>query len=172
MILATLWSSFHECVHGRYTGWSPPPYIIIASTSRPPDVTHVMDETRPSPFFTLFRFRVLNANRRTKTREAPGNEAIPIPLGVGDGGEGYFIEHCFLLRRAWEWGYVLLAFMTLTSLIPRHLCTGTQPLKLCRWGEPGIFSCISSVKGRETLIVHGCTRKLKLKKERTQRATY
>ena len=37
-------------MHGRYSGWSPPPYIIIVSTSRPPDVTHVVDETRPSPF--------------------------------------------------------------------------------------------------------------------------
>jgi len=29
------------------------------STSRPPDVTHVINETRPSPFFAFFRFRVL-----------------------------------------------------------------------------------------------------------------
>ena len=59
MILTTLRSSSHECLHGRYTGWSPPPYVIIVSTSCPPDVTHVMNETRPSPFFALFRFRVL-----------------------------------------------------------------------------------------------------------------
>ena len=37
----------------------PSPYVIFASTSRPPDVAHVMNETRPSPFFALFRFRVL-----------------------------------------------------------------------------------------------------------------
>ena len=59
MLLTTLWSSYHECVHGRYTGWSPPPYVIFTSNSRPPDVTHVMNETRPSPFFALFRFHVL-----------------------------------------------------------------------------------------------------------------
>ena len=35
---------------------APPPYVIFVSTSCPPDVTHVMDETRPSPFFVLFRF--------------------------------------------------------------------------------------------------------------------
>ena len=29
-----------------FCSWSPPPYVF----SRPPDVTHVMDETRPSPF--------------------------------------------------------------------------------------------------------------------------
>ena len=38
------------------------------STSRPPDVTHVINETRPSPFFALFPLPciILNANRRTK----------------------------------------------------------------------------------------------------------
>jgi len=41
------WSRF-------YNDPSPP-----TSTSRPPDVTHVINETRPSPFFALFRFRVL-----------------------------------------------------------------------------------------------------------------
>ena len=71
MILTTLRSSSHECLHGRYTGWSPPP-TSLRVTSCPPDVTHVMNETRPSPFFALFRFRVLyvNANRRAKTGEA------------------------------------------------------------------------------------------------------
>jgi len=35
------------------------------STSHPPDIIHVISVPRPSPFFTLFRFRVLE-NRRTK----------------------------------------------------------------------------------------------------------
>ena len=41
------------------SGWSPPPYIIFASTSRPPDITHVINKTRPSPFFVLFHLVVL-----------------------------------------------------------------------------------------------------------------
>ena len=71
----TLCCSAGECVGATHIcGWSIPPYVIIVSTSRPPDVTHVMNESRPSPFFALFRFRVLylNANRRTKTGEAAG----------------------------------------------------------------------------------------------------
>ena len=78
--LTTLWSSSHECVHGRYTSWSPPPYVIFASTSRPPDVTHVINETRPSPFFALFRFRVLYwTQTKELKRGRPGNEATPNP---------------------------------------------------------------------------------------------
>ena len=76
MILTMLRSNSHECVHGCYTGWSPPPYIIIASTLRPPDVTHVMDETRPSLFFALFHFRVLYwTQTEEQKRGRPGNKA-------------------------------------------------------------------------------------------------
>ena len=32
---------------------------LPTSTSRPPDVIHVIGVPRPSPFFTLFRFHVL-----------------------------------------------------------------------------------------------------------------
>ena len=71
MLLTALWSSSDECVHGCYTSWSPPPYVIIVSTSRPPDVTHVMNETRPSPFFALFRFRVLHWNK-ARLQGSPG----------------------------------------------------------------------------------------------------
>ena len=51
-----------------FCGWSPPPYVILASTSRPPDVTHVMDETRPSLFFHALPLPciILNANRKQK----------------------------------------------------------------------------------------------------------
>ena len=51
--------------------------LPFTSFTRPPDVTHVMDETRPSPFFALFRFRVLYW---TQTEEQKTGEA-------------------------WEWGY-------------------------------------------------------------------
>ena len=76
MLLTALWSSSHECVHGCYTGCSREPYVIIVSTSHPPDVTHMMNETKPSPLFTLFRFRVLYEELK---RGRPGNE--PITLG-------------------------------------------------------------------------------------------
>ena len=58
--------------YSKLLGWSPPHYIIFVSTSRPPDVTHVMNETRPSPFFALFRFRVLYW---TQTEEHKTGEA-------------------------------------------------------------------------------------------------
>ena len=35
------------------------------------------------------------------------------------------------------------------SLVPRFLHSGTRTMKLCRRGEPGIFSHVSSVKGRK-----------------------
>ena len=35
------------------------------------------------------------------------------------------------------------------SLVPRLPCSGTRTLKLCRQGDPGIFSHMSSLKGRE-----------------------
>ena len=35
------------------------------------------------------------------------------------------------------------------SLVPRLPRSGTQTLKLCRCGEPGIFSRMRSAKGRE-----------------------
>ena len=64
MIPTTLWSSSHECLHGRYTGWSPPPYVIIVSTWHPPDFTHVTNETRPSSFLCALPppCIILNAN--------------------------------------------------------------------------------------------------------------
>ena len=39
-----------------FCGWAPPPYVDLMSTSRPPDITHMMNETRPSPFFAVFHF--------------------------------------------------------------------------------------------------------------------
>ena len=45
------------------------------------------------------------------------------------------------------------------SLVPRLPHSGTRTLKLCRRGEPGIFSHVRSGKDRRevdaTLIVHG-----------------
>ena len=37
----------------------------------------------------------------------------------------------------------------LTSFVPRLPRSGTRTLKLCRRGEPGIFSHVRSAKGRE-----------------------
>ena len=42
-----------------------------------------------------------------------------------------------------------------SSLVPRLPRSGTQTMKLCRCGEPGIFSHVSSLKGRKNLIVRG-----------------
>jgi len=52
------------------------------------------------------------------------------------------------------------------SLVPRLPRSGTQTLKLCRRGEPGIFSQVRSGKGREDLIVRGHTRNSEQEKER------
>ena len=49
------------------------------STSRPPDVTHVINETRPSPFFALFRFRVLYW---TQTEEQKNGGGLGTRLGI------------------------------------------------------------------------------------------
>ena len=70
-----------------------PPYIIFASTStsRPPNVTNVMDETRPSPFFhTLpLLWIILNANRRTKDGGGLGMRLVQHLLLIRD-----FDYHC------------------------------------------------------------------------------
>ena len=88
----TLWSSDHECVSATHIcGWSPPPYVNFVSTSRPPRVHlastwhHAINETRPSPFFALFRFRVLYW---TKTEAHKTGEA-------GDKANNY-VYHCQL----------------------------------------------------------------------------
>ena len=52
-------------------GHRPPPM----STSRPPDIIHVTSVPRPSPFFALFRLRVL-CKLKNKKQGRPGNEAI------------------------------------------------------------------------------------------------
>ena len=44
----------HELVDGQR-----PLYVHLTSTSRPPDVIHVIGVPRPSPFFVLFHFHVL-----------------------------------------------------------------------------------------------------------------
>ena len=51
------------------------------------------------------------------------------------------------------------------SLVPRLPGSGMQTLKLCKQRDPGTFSHVSSVKGRETLIVHGRTRRLRTAKK-------
>ena len=47
----------------------------------------------------------------------------------------------------------------MSSLVPRLPCSGTRTLKLCRRGEPGIFSHMRNGKDRReldaTLIVRG-----------------
>ena len=56
--------------------------------------------------------------------------------------------------------YVCVAKLTV-DLVPRLSRFRMWTLKLCRCGEPGIFFFhVSSVKGGETLIVYGRTRKL------------
>jgi len=53
-----------------FCGWVPPPYVHLA-------FTHMMNETRPSPFFTLFRFRVLCWTQTEEQKWGrPGNKAI------------------------------------------------------------------------------------------------
>ena len=56
-----------------FGSWIPPPPM---STSRPPDVIHVMNAPRPSPFFTGLPLPciIVNANGRQK-RGRPGNKA-------------------------------------------------------------------------------------------------
>ena len=48
------------------------------STSCPPDVIHVIGVPRPSPFFTLFCFRVLGENRGTKNGGGLGTRLAPM----------------------------------------------------------------------------------------------
>ena len=51
------------------------------STSCTPDVPHVMNDTRPSPFFTALCI-IVNANRRTERNGVAGNKANTM---YGDG---------------------------------------------------------------------------------------
>ena len=62
MILTTLWSTSHECVHGRYTDWSPPPYVIITSTHSRDEWSQAFPVFRALPLSCI----ILNANLRTK----------------------------------------------------------------------------------------------------------
>ena len=48
-----------------------------------------------------------------------------------------------------ELGIKQLSNMYKCSLVPRLPHTGMQTLKLCRWGEPGIFSHMTTIIGRE-----------------------
>ena len=57
----------------------PAPYVIFASTLRPPDVTHMMDETRPSLFFAVFHFHYTEHKPKNKKWGRPGNEARLYP---------------------------------------------------------------------------------------------
>ena len=59
------------------------------------------------------------------------------------------------------------------SLVPRLPRSGTRTLKLCRHGQPDIFSHVRSGKGREEdLIVCGHSRNSEQQKEQRKRATY
>ena len=81
--LAVKVSSFdHANICGRALEWSsalffavgPLVNVNLASTLCPPDVTHVMNEIRPSPLFAVFRFVYYTECKRW---ERPGNEATP-----------------------------------------------------------------------------------------------
>ena len=65
---------FHEFECGPL-----PPYVHLTSTSRPPDVIHVVSVPRPSPFFAALPppCIILNANRRTKNGVGLGTRLQP-----------------------------------------------------------------------------------------------
>ena len=48
----------------------------------------------------------------------------------------------------WDYNHLLIANHI---LVPRLLCSEMRTLKLWRWREPGIFSHVSSIKGREAV---------------------
>ena len=67
-----------KCTCSRhYLVWSPPPYVIFPSTLRPPNITYMMNETRPSPFFFVYYNYIepcriclnLNMNQGHKTND-------------------------------------------------------------------------------------------------------
>ena len=70
--------------------------LPLTSTSRPPDITHVMNETRPSLFFCAFPLQcyiiILNANRRTK-RGRPRNEANNCVCHIHSGTKKFDLAH-------------------------------------------------------------------------------
>ena len=45
--------------------------------------------------------------------------------------------------------FPLKTYRYTSYLIPRLPCSRTRTRKLCRWGEPGIFSYMRTVNGRE-----------------------
>ena len=53
--------------------WAPPPYVHLA----PPDVIHVINETRPSPFFAVSSTSVYYVECKATNKKwgRPGNEA-------------------------------------------------------------------------------------------------
>ena len=55
-----------------FCDWTPPPYIHFASTSRPSDVIQVINEPRPSPFFTCSSTSVYYTERKPKNKNGGG----------------------------------------------------------------------------------------------------
>ena len=84
----------------------------------------------------MFCFHVLILNANYKNWGRPRNEAI-FPAVC-------FISPCFKFTLAHQ-------VHNIPSLIPRIPHSGMRTLKLCRCGEPGIFSHVSTVKRRKGL---------------------
>ena len=99
----------------KLLGRSPLPYVIFASTSCPPDITHVMNETRPSPFFCALPLLciILNANRRTQN----GNEATYMHCTLGS---MYTNRACLFHVNDKSWLAKLVPDRAATSCIQRR----------------------------------------------------
>ena len=70
-------------------GYRPP-----TSTSRPPDVIHMIGVPRPSPFFALFSFMYYTERKpKNKKRGRPGNKAS------NEVGE----NKCATATKSWKW---------------------------------------------------------------------
>ena len=87
-------------------GYTPP-----TSTSRPPDVIHVIGVPRPSPFFALFCFRVL-WKPKNKKRGRPSNEAnINACLSLLSATELHHADRQLSVRKMYDlWKKLYLRF--------------------------------------------------------------
>ena len=100
--------------------------VHLASTLCPPDVTHVMNETRSSPFFPLFRFRVLYW---TQTKEQKTGEA-------------------------WERGYVRsLTLCLINSTSPNSCREYRQQVSMVLASFPGSRAWATREPGNEASMV-------------------
>ena len=78
-------------------GWATPPL-------RPLDIKHVMNRTRPSPFFTALPHPciIVNRNRRTEKPARPGNEVTVAQLTYQQGHHYVHVIGC-TCNRPFPW---------------------------------------------------------------------